>query len=100
MSSCFIEYKIELLMYKSTPPEFVLELKNCSKKEPGFERCQCLEAMNESNVETVKVKYETVKGKLHINLLYRNVASLVTNQKRYQAREAASLQCKRANRPR
>ena len=41
---------------------FVLELKNCSKKEPGFERCQCLEAMNESNVETVKVKYETIKG--------------------------------------
>ena len=36
---------------------FVPELKNCSKKEPGFERCQCLEAMNESNVETVKVRY-------------------------------------------
>ena len=35
---------------------FVLELKNCSKKEPGFERCQCLEAMNESNEETLKVK--------------------------------------------
>ena len=29
VSSCFIEYKIELLMYKSTPPEFVLELKKC-----------------------------------------------------------------------
>ena len=41
---------------------FVPELKNCSKKEPGFERCQCLEAMNESNVETVKVKYATFKG--------------------------------------
>ena len=41
---------------------FVPELKNCSKKEPGFKRCQCLEAMNESNVETVKVKYETVKA--------------------------------------
>ena len=41
---------------------FVLELKNCSKKEPGFERCQCLEAMNESNVETVKVKYAKTQG--------------------------------------
>ena len=41
---------------------FVLELKNCSKKEPGFERCQCLEAMNESNVETVKVKYAKPQG--------------------------------------
>ena len=41
---------------------FVLELKNCSKKEPGFERCQCLEAMNEFNVETVKVKYEKTRG--------------------------------------
>ena len=36
---------------------FLPELKNCSKKEPGFERCQCLQAMDESNVETVKVKY-------------------------------------------
>ena len=53
---------------------FVLELKNCSKKEPGFERCQCLEAMNESNVETVKVKYEP-EGKLHINLLYTGMPS-------------------------
>ena len=35
---------------------FFPELKNCSKKEPGFERCQCLQAMDESNVEIVKVK--------------------------------------------
>ena len=34
----------------------VLELKNCSKRDPGFERCQCLQEMDGSNVEKVKVK--------------------------------------------
>ena len=32
------------------------ELKNCSKKTPGFERCECLQNMDESNADRVKVK--------------------------------------------
>ena len=32
------------------------ELKNCSKKTPGFERCECLQDMDESNADRVKVK--------------------------------------------
>ena len=32
------------------------ELKNCSKKTPGFERCECLQEMDESNADRVKVK--------------------------------------------
>ena len=43
---------------------FVLELKNCSKKDPGFDRCQCVETMNESNVEKVKVKYAKAQESL------------------------------------
>ena len=31
-------------------------LKNCSKKTPGFERCECLQDMDESNADRVKVK--------------------------------------------
>ena len=46
---------------------FVLELKNCSKREPGFERCQCLQEMNESNLVKVKVKYaNSLKERPHI----------------------------------
>ena len=32
------------------------ELKNCSKKTPGFERCECLQNMDESNADRVKVE--------------------------------------------
>ena len=35
------------------------ELKNCSKKTPGFERCECLQNMDESNAERVKVKFRS-----------------------------------------
>ena len=31
------------------------ELKNCSKKDLDSKRCQCLEAMNESNIAQIKV---------------------------------------------
>ena len=45
---------------KNVHNRILLELKNCSKRNPGFERCQCLQAMNESNVERVKVKYTKI----------------------------------------
>ena len=32
------------------------ELKYCSKRTPGFERCECLQNMDESNADRVKVK--------------------------------------------
>ena len=32
------------------------ELKNCSKKTPGFERCECPQDMDDSNADRVKVK--------------------------------------------
>ena len=32
------------------------ELKHCSKRTPGFERCECLQNMDESNADRVKVK--------------------------------------------
>ena len=31
------------------------DLKNCSKRTPGFERCECLQNMDESNADRVKV---------------------------------------------
>ena len=55
------------------------ELKNCSKKTPGFERCECLQNMDESNADRVKVKLKRNTMLLGWELWYVRPVALIAN---------------------